>query len=154
MEKEHHYKLKVNWYGATDAGNENLRTYDRSHSVSLEGKPELHLTTDDGTVGDQSKLNPEELLVSAVASCHMLSFLYLCSRKKIVITSYEDNATGLLIERSKGKSGIEEVVLNPVFTVADDSMKEKAVEMHHTAHDFCYIANSVNFEIKCNPVCL
>lgn len=153
MSKEHHYKLKVYWDGADEAGTKNLRSYDRSHTVVIGDKPKLHLTTDDRSVGDNSKLNPEELLVSAVASCHMLSYLYLCSMEGIVITSYEDNATGLMIERAKGKSRFEEVILNPVFTVSNDSMIEKALEMHKTAHEFCYIANSVNFEVKCYPKC-
>jgi organic hydroperoxide reductase OsmC/OhrA len=153
MPQEHRYKLKTVWEGNTGKGTINVREYDRSHTVSIDNKPHLHLTTDNAAVGDKTKLNPEDLLVSAVSSCHMLSYLYVCAMGGIVITSYEDNATGLMIENPDGGGSFREIMLNPVFTVSEISMKEKAISLHHRAHEICYIANSVNFEIKCNPVC-
>lgn len=153
MKHEHHYKLKTEWTGNKGDGTKNIRTYDRSHTVSIQGKPELFLTTDNPAVGDKSKLNPEDLLVSAISSCHMLSYLYVCSLEGIVITDYVDNATGLMLETENG-GHFKEVVLNPVFRVSDASMVEQAIELHHKAHEICFIANSVNFEVKCNPSCL
>lgn len=149
----HHYKLKAVWTGNDGTGTSNVKTYDRSHTVSIDGKPELHLTTDNAAVGDKSKLNPEDLLVSALASCHMLSYLYVCALEGVVITSYEDHATGVMVENTRGGGKFEVVTLHPVFTVAEPSMKEKALELHHKAHEICYIANSVNFDVLCQPVC-
>jgi organic hydroperoxide reductase OsmC/OhrA len=154
MEHAHHYKLNAVWHGDQETGTRDVKKYDRSHTVMIDGKPELHLTTDNPLVGDKSKLNPEDLLVTAIASCHMLSYLYICSMDGIVITSYEDHATGIMLEKSSGGGSFKEVTLNPVFTVADASMQEKAIELHHKAHQICYIANSVNFEVKCNPTCI
>jgi organic hydroperoxide reductase OsmC/OhrA len=153
MAHEHHYKLTAVWTGNKGDGTKNVRTYDRSHTVTIEGKPELFLTTDNPAVGDPSKLNPEDLLVSAIASCHMLSYLYLCSLDGVVIKSYTDHAAGIMIEQASGGGSFKEVTLNPIFCVADESMVEKAIELHHKAHDICYIANSVNFEVKCIPTC-
>lgn len=153
MAHEHKYKLTAEWTGNKGDGNKNIRTYDRSHTISMEGKPELFLTTDNAAVGDKSKLNPEDLLVSALSSCHLLSYLYLCSLEGIVITAYTDNATGIMIENSSGGGSFKEVTLNPIFYVADANNAEKAIELHHKAHEICYIANSVNFEVKCNPIC-
>lgn len=153
MEHEHNYKLTEVWTGNKGDGTKNVRTYDRSHTVSIQGKPELLLTTDNPHVGDSSKLNPEDLLVTAISSCHLLSYLYVCSLEGIVITSYIDNATGIMIEKSSGGGNFKEVTLNPTFYVADESMVEKAIDLHHKAHEICYIANSVNFEVKCNPTC-
>jgi organic hydroperoxide reductase OsmC/OhrA len=65
--KEHFYKVKTQWNGNNEDGNKNIRKYDRSHSVSIANKPVLHLTTDNKAVGDANKLNPEDLLVSAVS---------------------------------------------------------------------------------------
>src|SRR5688572_30811112 len=135
---EHHYKLKAVWEGNTGQGTKNVRAYDRSHSVSIANKPQLHLTTDNPAVGDKTKLNPEDLLVTAVASCHMLSYLYVCALEGVVITSYEDNATGLMIEHKAGGGNFKEITLNPVVSVADETMKEKAIELHHKAHEICY----------------
>src|SRR6218665_549197 len=154
MEHPHHYQLRLVWQGNKNTGNRNVKTYDRTHTVSIAGKPELQLTTDNAAVGDKSKLNPEDLLVTAIASCPMLSYLYVCAMEGIVITSYEDQATGIMIENLKGGGSFKEVTLNPVFTVAESSMTEKAIELHHKAHEVCYIANSVNFEVKCRPVCI
>lgn len=153
MAHEHSYKLTAEWTGNQGDGTKNIRTYDRSHTVSIQGKPELFLTTDNPAVGDKSKLNPEDLLLTAISSCHMLSFLYVCSLEGIIITAYTDNATGIMIEESSGGGCFKEVTLNPIFYVADESMVEKAVELHHKANKICYIANSVNFEVKCNPIC-
>lgn len=153
MTHEHHYNLAAVWTGNKGEGTKNVRAYDRSHTVSIEGKPELFLTTDNPAVGDKSKLNPEDLLVSALASCHMLSYLYVCALEGVVITAYTDNATGVMKENTSGGGSFKEVTLNPVCIVADESMVEKAIALHHKAHEICYIANSVNFEVKCNPTC-
>lgn len=98
-------------------GTKNVRTYDRSHTVSIQGKPELFLTTDNPDVGDKSKLNPEDLLFTAISSCHMLSYLYVCSLEGVVITSYTDNATGIMIEQASGGGSFKEVTLNPPLSV-------------------------------------
>ena len=153
MAHEHKYKITAVWTGNKGDGTKNIRTYDRSHKVSIEGKPELFLTTDNPAVGDKSKLNPEDLLVSAISSCHMLSYLYVCSLEGVVITSYTDNAIGIMIEQASGGGSFKEVTLSPIVYVADQSMVERAIELHHKAHEICYIANSVNFEVKCDPTC-
>ncbi len=153
MTHEHNYKLTAVWTGNTGEGTKNVRTYDRSHTISFQGKPDLFLTTDNPAVGDKSKLNPEDLLVSAISSCHLLSYLYLCSMAGIVVMGYSDNATGTMIEKESGGGSFKEITLNPVIYVSDESMVEKAIELHHKAHEICYIANSVNFEVKCNPTC-
>jgi organic hydroperoxide reductase OsmC/OhrA len=152
MNKEHNYKLHAKWHGNTGTGTSSVRGYDRSHTIKVEGKPDLHLTTDNPLVGDKTKLNPEDLLVSALSSCHMLSYLYVCALEGVVVTGYEDNSTGIMIENEAGGGQFQEVTLNPVVTVAEESMIEKAIELHHKAHEVCFIANSVNFEVKTNPV--
>lgn len=151
MTHEHQYALTSVWNGNNGDGNKHVRTYDRSHTVSIKGKPDIHLTTDNPAVGDQSKLNPEDLLVAAISSCHMLSYLYVCSLAGVVITAYIDNATGIMIEHDSGGGSFKEVTLNPICEVADETMIEKALALHHKAHEICYIAHSVNFEVSCNP---
>lgn len=153
MKHKHHYKLTAVWDGNKGEGTKNVRTYDRSHTVTIAGKPELHLTTDNPAVGDKTKLNPEDLLVSAISSCHMLSYLYVCALEGVVVKDYIDNATGTMLEKESGGGSFKEVILNPEVVVAHKSMIEKAIELHHQAHEICYIANSVNFDVKCDPIC-
>ena len=102
MIHQHKYTLTTEWNGNTGEGTKNIRAYDRSHTVTIEGKPALQLTTDNPYVGNSSKLNPEDLLVSAISSCHMLSYLYVCALEGIVITAYTDTATGMMIEQENG----------------------------------------------------
>jgi len=151
MQHEHHYQLTTKWLGNNESGNQDIKRYDRTHSVTIDGKPELLLTTDNAAVGDKSKLNPEDLLVTAVSSCHMLSYLYVCSLEGIIVNEYTDHAKGIMIEESKGGGSFKEVVLYPEIKVKESSMIERAIELHHKAHEICYIANSLNFEVKCEP---
>lgn len=153
MAHEHRYQVTAEWTGNTGEGTKTIRSYSRDHIVSFAGKPELELTTDNKSVGNPNKLNPEDLLVSAVSSCHMLSYLYVCALEGIVITSYIDKATGLMIEHESGGGSFKEVVLNPEFTVAEASMVDRAIALHHQAHEICFIASSVNFDVNCFPVC-
>ena len=154
MNKEHHYKLLTKWQGNKGSGTSGLRDYDRSHTVSIANKPDLYLTTDNPAVGDKTKLNPEDLLVTAISSCHMLSYLYVCASEGVIVTDYIDNATGVMIENEQGGGQFKEVILNPVVTVTDKKMIEKAMALHHKAHEICYIANSVNFPVENNATCV
>ena len=117
MTHEHHYKVTTVRQGNKGEGTNNVRTYDRSHIVHNNGKPDLHLTTDNATVGDNSKLNPEDLLVSAISSCHMLSYLYVCAMEGIIVTEYIDQATGIMIENINGGGQFKEVILHPNIKV-------------------------------------
>jgi organic hydroperoxide reductase OsmC/OhrA len=153
MKYEHHYQLTNLWKGNTGSGTGSVTGYSRDHTVSFKGKPELHLTTDNAKVGDPSKLNPEDLLVAAVSSCHMLSYLYLCALEGVVIVDYVDEASGTMIEKPEGGGSFKEIILKPVFTVKEASMMEKAMQLHEKAHEICYIANSVNFKVIHQPRC-
>jgi organic hydroperoxide reductase OsmC/OhrA len=153
MEKHHHYKVFTEWTGNKGEGTSNVRTYDRTHTVTVQNKPLLVLTTDNPAVGDKTKLNPEDLLLTAISSCHMLSYLYVCAMEGVIVTGYSDIATGLMIEHEQGGGNFTLATLNPVVTVAQKEMVEKAINLHHKAHEICYIANSVNFEVRNNPIC-
>jgi organic hydroperoxide reductase OsmC/OhrA len=150
MDKNSLHSIQTKW--TSPGGTANVR-YDRTHTVTANNKPPLLLTTANPLRGDAGTLNPEDLLVAAVSSCHMLSYLYLCSLEGIVIIDYIDNAIGTLTALDAEKSIITEVVLNPIAIVASADMIERAIELHHKAHDICIIANSVRFEVKNNPVC-
>ncbi len=148
----HHYYLTTTWKGNRGTGTSDVGAYDRLHTVEVPGKPVLTLTTDNAQYGDRRVLNPEDLLVTALSSCHMMSYLYLCAKARVVVTAYVDRAEGKMIEWEKGGGRFEEVVLKPEVTVEDASMLERARQLHEMAHKICYIANSVNFPVRCQPV--
>jgi organic hydroperoxide reductase OsmC/OhrA len=150
MERKHHYKLTVRWTGNNGTGTSHYKAFERSHIITIDNKPELFGSADPAFLGDKSKHNPEDLLVAALSSCHMLWYLHLCAEAKIIVVDYVDHATAMMIETTNGSGQFTEVMLNPIVHVSDISMIEKANELHRKANEFCFIANSVNFPVRHN----
>ena len=97
-------------------------------------------------------VDPEEALVAAVSSCHMLFALSYLSKHGAVVESYEDAAEGVMQRRPDGKTAIVGVTLRPVITVSANAPDaETFAKIHHDAHEECYIANSVNFPVTVEP---
>ena len=153
MGKEHHYETKIVWTGNLGNGTENYKSYERSHKIVIENKIDLDSSSDAAFLGDKTKHNPEDLLVSAISSCHMLWYLHLCSANGIIVTEYEDNASGKMVESDINGGKFVEVTLKPNVTITDNSKIEKANELHKEANRMCFIANSCNFPIKHIPSC-
>ena len=153
MAKEHHYKSKITWTGNKGSGTENYKSYDRSHTISIENKPTILASSDPAFLGDNSKHNPEDLLVSSLSSCHMLWYLHLCSANGITVIAYEDNASGILKESKENGGQFVEVVLRPTVIITDNTQIEKANELHKEANKMCFIANSCNFPVRHIPTC-
>ena len=151
MTRLHEYRARVTWTGNTGSGTSSYREYSRAHVVDVAGKPPLEASADPAFRGDPACLNPEDLLVSSLSECHLLWYLALCSTSGVVVTSYEDDAQGVMAEDADGGGRFTEVVLRPKVGVADESMLPKATELHEHAHRKCFIANSVNFPVRHEP---
>lgn len=143
---KHHYKLNVTWTGNRGSGTSGYRDYERDHVISAPGKAAISGSSDPAFRGDATRWNPEELLLASASACHKLWYLHLCADAGIVVTAYEDDAEGSMRDER-----FERVVLRPRVTVAAGD-RALALQLHHTAHEKCYIANSVNFPILCEPV--
>lgn len=154
MAGHHHYNLSLKWTGNKGEGTVNYRSYERSYSINIEKKAEILGSSDPKFRGDKTKHNPEELLLAALSSCHMLAYLHLCSEAGVVVVEYTDNATGTMIETADGGGHFTEATLNPIVTLTESSMIEKANELHKKANQLCFIANSVNFLVQHNCTCL
>ncbi|APU14379.1 OsmC family protein [Actinoalloteichus fjordicus] len=151
MPREHHYEVAVSWTGNTGAGTSGYRDYERSHDVASAGLPVIEGSADPAFVGDPSRWNPEQLLLAALSQCHMLSYLALCSLGRVVVVEYVDSARGVMHESARTGGRFTEVVLAPVVTVTSESMVGEATDLHHRAHETCFIANSVNFPVRHAP---
>ena len=151
MSKQHHYKATIEWTGNNGTGTDDYRNYERSHTIAIDGKPTIAGSSDVPFRGDKTKHNPEDMIVSALSTCHMLWYLHLCADAGVIVTAYVDHATGIMDQTPNGSGHFSEVILNPVVTVSDASMIGKANALHEKAHEFCFIANSVNFPVKHNP---
>jgi organic hydroperoxide reductase OsmC/OhrA len=148
---EHHYTGSIVWTGASAGPTRTYQSYSRAWQMEFAGKPPMVGSADPTFRGDPAFHNPEELLLAALASCHMLSFLALCSLKKIEVTSYSDKPEATMKRLATGQTGFVFVKLYPQVTIADASKLETAVALHHDAHTECYIANSVNFPVENFP---
>ncbi len=149
--KQHLYPIRMTWTGNTGTGTANYRTYDRAHEYSVPGKPVIPGSSDPAFRGDGTRYNPEELLVMAMSSCHMLWYLHLCAEAKVIVTAYDDQAVGTLLEVAATGGHFTEIVLRPTVTLQAGSDAAVAEQLHERAHHLCFVANSVNFPVRCEP---
>ncbi len=154
MSKQHGYHVSLEWTGNKGTGTDNYRGYERAHTIGVENKPDILVSSDPAFRGDKTRHNPEELLVASVSSCHMLWYLHLCAEAGIVVVNYIDKAMGTMQETAGGGGQFTKVMLNPIVTVSEKSMMEKANALHHKANKMCFIANSCNFPIHHKPKCI
>ena len=148
---EYRYTVSLTWTGNIGSGTSGYRDYSRDYEISTEGKPVIHGSADPAFRGDRSRWNPEELLVASLSACHKLWYLHLAAEAGIIVTAYADRAEGLLEVGRDGAGRFKSVVLRPTVTVAAGSDIGRARTLHQPAHEKCFIANSVNFPVECEP---
>ena len=149
--KQHSYKVRVDWTGNDGTGTKTYKGYRRDHTLSSQGKSPIPGSSDPTFRGDPSRYNPEELLVASLSACHMLWYLHLCSVNQVTVLEYRDSATGVMQEKEDGSGFFVRVDLKPVVTISADSDRSKALALHHDAHRYCFIANSVKFPVEAAP---
>ena len=148
MNKVHHYKVCINWTGNNGTGTSSYKSYERSHSISVDQKAIIEASSDPNFRGDVTKHNPEELFLAAISSCHMLWYLHLCAEAGIIVTHYSDDAKAIMQETADGGGHFIEATLHPHITITDLQMLDVANLLHKKANQLCFIANSCNFPIK------
>jgi organic hydroperoxide reductase OsmC/OhrA len=156
--REHHYRLTTTWTGNLGTGTSDYRAYSRDHEIAIAGKSApLAGSADAAFRGDPSRYTPEELLVASLSACHMLWFLHLCADAGIVVTEYEDAASGVMSENvvpgpDAGSGEFTRVILRPRAVITDSARIADATALHARAHALCFIARSVNFPVEHEPV--
>ncbi len=150
MNRPHRYLVGVEWTGNRGSGTDGYRNYSRNHVIRIAGKPELAGSSDPTFRGDATRHNPEDMLVTALSTCHMLSYLHMATVAGVVVTAYADAAEGTMVTEGDGGRFVE-VVLRPLVTISAASDPRKAEAAHEAAHHACFIANSVNFPVRCEP---
>ena len=153
MDKKHYYNLTIRWTGNNGTGTNSYRAYERTHRIQGKDKAEILCSSDGSFRGDKTRYNPEELLVAAISSCHMLWYLHLCADAGVVVVDYTDNATGVMQETENGSGYFTEITLFPKVVVKDASMIKMANSLHSKANEYCFIANSVKFPVHHQPTC-
>lgn len=148
MNKLHIYQTDITWTGNLGTGTDHYRNYSRDYEIKIAHKPIIAGSADPAFRGDSSRYNPEELLLSSIATCHLLWYLHLCADHGVIVEAYTDHATGTMEELSNGSGHFTEIVLHPIVTVSNETMVAAAKELHEKANKMCFIANSVKFPIR------
>lgn len=145
--RDHDYSLQLEW-DDPGAGTVEYRTYGRRYRITAPGKPALLGTAAPAFRGERGLYNPEELLLAALASCHMLSYLALCARRGVTVLGYADSPRGRMTVAPEGGGQFEEVTLEPQVTVSSGSDLALARALHDEAHATCFIARSCSFPVR------
>jgi len=148
----HNYQISMRWTGNRGDGTTSYRSYGREHILSAVGLPDIAGTADPTFHGDADRWNPEQLLLAALSQCHMLSYLHMAVKHGVVVTSYADHAQGTLKLNYDGSGQFTEAVLRPEVGLADESQRGLADSLHRQANKVCFIARSVNFTVRHEPV--
>ena len=148
----HLFRTTTRWTGNRGTGTSGYGAYDRNHIIEVEGKPPIAGSSDASFRGDPGKHTPEDMLVSALSTCHMLWYLHICADHDVVVMDYTDHAEGVMIVTTDGSGHFESVTLHPVVTIKEESMRMLANALHVEAKAKCFIANSVNFPVFHKPV--
>jgi len=147
---EHTYALDVTWTGNRGEGTTGYRDYGRTVTLAAAGKPDLLASADPTFRGDADRWNPEELLVAALAECHLLSYLHVAVMHGVVVVDYRDSPVGTMSQEGIG-GHFTSVLLRPHVTVATAEMVEVPTRIHAEAASACFIASSVNFPVEHEP---
>ena len=150
--RTHRYGVAVTWTGNMGSGTSHYRAYNRNHTISTPGRPPIPGSSDPLFLGDATRWNPEQLLVAAVSACHKLWYLHLCAEAGVVVTDYEDDAEGSMAETADGSGHFTAIVLHPRVIISPTSDPKRARHLHEAAHEKCFIANSLNFPVRCEAL--
>lgn len=142
------HKAVIRWKKTSeDFGYE---TYNREHEWAFENGQTLKASAAPEFKGSPDCVDPEEAFTASVASCHMLTFLALASKRRLVVEEYTDNAAGFLEKNAEGKMAITRIELRPKITFAagTEVSAEKLAQLHEQAHQYCFVANSIKADVR------
>ena len=125
--------------------------FSRAHSCSFDGGIHIPASASPHVVGKwavESAVDPEEMLVAALSSCHMLSFLHVARLAGFTVAAYRDQAEGVMEDIAPGRQAVTKVVLHPQIAWAGEAPEPSKLDhLHHEAHELCFIANSVRTHV-------
>ncbi len=148
---EHSYSSRIVWTGNRGTGTSGYRAYDRTWDIAVPGKPVVSCSNDPLLGGDPGKMNPEDLLLSALAACHMLWYLHYAADAGITVTDYSDDPIGISEVSTGGAGRFSAAILRPHVILRPGADRSTAEAIHHRIHEVCFIARSVNFPIRYEP---
>jgi len=150
----HTFTAQLDWNKKTDFQLQENRKVSKNHLITIDLKPDLAISAAKAFKGDETLHNPEDLLLSSLVSCHMMSFLYCCAKHHVEVIHYTDRAEAYLEVDADGSGRFIKAILSPTVTIKDESQLQLAYQLHKEAKKLCFIANSCQFEIIHYPMIL
>lgn len=147
------HRATIEWAGGAAPGDFVKLRFTREHRWTFDGGASVVASAAPSVVpapwSNPNGVDPEEAFVASIASCHMLTFLFVAAKAGFAVATYRDDAVGIMAKNAAGKAWVSKVTLSPRITYAGDKLPtaEELAVLHHAAHDGCFIANSVNTEI-------
>ena len=144
----HEYRATTIW--RRTSADFTYETYNRAHEVKFGGGETVPWSAAPEFKGQPDRVNPEEAYVAALSTCHLLTFLAIAARKRFVVDSYTDEASGVMEKNESGKYWVSKVTLRPkvAFGGTRQPNPQELSDLHHASHENCFIANSVRTEIS------
>jgi organic hydroperoxide reductase OsmC/OhrA len=140
------YKAKITW--ATTGESFTYETYSRAHAITFGSGTEITASSAPEYKGHADQVNPEEQLIGAISSCHMLTFLAIAAKKSLEVIRYKDEASCYLEKDETGGLSVTRAVLRPEIAFADKAPDaETLTRMHESAHRNCFIARSLKTKV-------
>ncbi len=148
MNRKHHFEVATLWTGNRGSGTLDYRAYNRNFTLKINGKSDILGSSESAFNGDKSLHNPEDLLLAAVSSCHMLWYLHLCSERGVIVLEYTDHASAVMQEEEDGSGRFTSILLAPEVVINSEENLALAEALHEEAGKMCFIANSIQVPIE------
>lgn len=145
------FKVHTKWSSIAEKDKSKLGSNQKNHFTDIKGKESLIVSAAKEFKGDATKHNPEDLFLSALSSCHMMSYMYLCDKNNITLLQYTDETSGILVVNPDGSGAFISVVLYPIVTILEKNKIDLAIRLHKEANRLCFIANSCSVPIDHKP---
>lgn len=149
LEKE--FEVKTSWSLTSKEDGFAAFSNSKTHNVHIKDKKSLTVSAAKEFKGDKTKYNPEDLFLSALSSCHMMSYMYLCDKNNITLINYTDETKGTLVVQPDGSGAFVSAVLCPIVTILEKNKIDLAISLHTEANRLCFIANSSSVPITHKP---
>lgn len=146
------YKATIEWRNTATGADFIKGRYSREHAWTFDGGVTVPASPSPSVVpapwSNAANVDPEEAYVASISCCHMLTFLWVASKRGFVVEHYRDEAVGIMTKNARGKAWISKVTLDPQIQWLEKTpTPEELAQLHHAAHDDCFIANSIQTEI-------
>lgn len=144
------HSVTIAWHLAPKAAFD-YEHFDRSHEWTFAGGEVVQASSSPEYHGAHTKVNPDDAVVAAVSSCHMLTFLSIAAKQRLRVLSYVDRPLGIVEKNAEQRMAITRITLRPRVVFEQDVDDDAMRKLHDSAHRNCFVSNSLRSEVRIEP---